>query len=63
MPRAYPHVSYGNSGLPQYQNQQDSETADLYKKKGWTGGRKSRRKSGCKSKRKCNRKSCRRQCR
>ena len=62
MPRAYPYVSYGNSGLPQYQTQQDMDTAELYKRKGLTGGRKSRRKSRCKSKRKYNRKSCRRQC-
>jgi hypothetical protein len=65
MPRAYPYVSVGNSGLPQFQTQQDANTAALYEKKGWIeGGRKSRRKSNSKSnsksKRKYGGKSCRR---
>ena len=61
MPRDHPPVSCGNSGLPQYQTQQDADTAALYEKKGWIkGGRKSRRKSNSKSKRKYGGKSCRR---
>ena len=50
MPRDHPPVSFGNSGLPQYQTQEDADTAALYEKKGWIkGGRKSRRKSNSKS--------------
>jgi hypothetical protein len=48
MPRAYPYVSFGNSGLPQYQTQQDADTAALYEKMGLYR-RKSRRKSNSKS--------------
>lgn len=59
MPRAYPYVSVGNSGLPQFQTQQDANTAALYEKMGLYR-RKSRRKSNSKSKSKYGGKSCRR---